>query len=168
MARVGLIPPVAVPLPPHTVDPRHPSLQTTAVAANRLDLQRVFGAPQRISKLAVSVGTSAGNLCLAVYSNTGVGTAARPAARLATTGSVPCPATGVAVVPLTAAVDVTPEMWFGIVCDSGTATFGRILGSGLSVLGDGFSQRMSEAFPAPATLSGLVGNGSGWLIVGVA
>jgi hypothetical protein len=154
-------------LPPHTIDPRVGGIANAAATANRLDLQRVFGGPLRISKLLINVGTASGNICLAVYSNTGTGTAARPDQLLGTTGSVACPAAGVAQVPLVAPVTVQPGMWFGIVSDNATATFARTLGGAYSPLTEPFSCRMTGTFPAPATLSGLTANASVWLIGGV-
>ena len=78
----------------------------------------------RISMIRVGVGTSAGNVCVSVYDNTGAGVDAKPNNRKATSGSVPCPAAGtVADIPLDAAVDVAVGDWLAFITDSSAATF---------------------------------------------
>lgn len=154
-------------LPPHTLDPR---LNATAAAANtasRTSYMRVQGMPLRIAKLATIVGgTQTGNICMAVFANTGSGTAARPGARKATTGSVACPALGEAVVPLLAAVDVVPGDWFALACDNATVTFPRFPAVAMGTAGMAFMAQENSAFPCPAVATPIQA-GNAFMVIGV-
>lgn len=154
------------PLPPHTFDPKYTGLNFGAQSANRVNFGRVYGAPMLISKLGINIGVSSGNVSLAVYSSTGVGSQARPGTRLATTGSVACPAAGEASISLDAPVVVVPGDWFALSCDNGTATFFRATTASMNFALSGYVQQTS-AHPAPATAGTLGAAASMFYVVGV-
>lgn len=154
-------------LPPHTIDLRAVTGGVGNNAASRTNYMRARGMALTISKLAVNIGTSSGNICLAVYSNTGTGTAARPAALKATTGSVVCPAAGEAVVALTAPVLVQPGDWFALAADNATATFARNSVPSMTTAGLAFTCQQTSAFPCPTTPASLGPATSAFFILGV-
>lgn len=154
-------------LPPHTHDPRYAGgLAAGNQAANRTNYTRVHGSPMLISKLGINVGTQSGNICLAVYSSTGSGSAARPGTRLATTGTVACPAVGEASIALDVPVVVVPGDWFSFSADNTTAQIFKSLPPGMNLALSGYNQQTS-AFPAPATAGSLGTSSSVFYIVGV-
>lgn len=144
---------------PWTVDPRLTSAQAQVGAANRGWWYRVSGGKQGVTKIALSVVTSSGNICAAIYANTGTGRAAAPGARLATTGSIACPAAGYAELTLDASVDVAQgDHWFYFSADNITATF-EAAASGAPATTVGLRGYAEAAFPAPASAPALqVGN----------
>ena len=108
-----------------------------------------------ISKIRLQVGaTVSGNICVAVYGTTGVGLAARPSNRKATSGSVPCPAANaVTDISLGTSVVVNAGDWMTFSVDNVTATFVAGL-PGPDGLGEGqCGYILASGFPAPATLS---------------
>ncbi len=107
-----------------------------------------------ITKIRVGVGTtSAGNICVAVYGNSGVGLAARPLNRVATSGTVPCPAANTtADIPLGTSVVVAAGDWLTFGCDSGTATFWATYPGGPTGMSGGMMGWSGSSVPAPATL----------------
>lgn len=135
--------------PPRTFDPRWPSA-LAAVAANRLTYARVAQGGL-ITGIRLEVGTSSGNISVAVYSPTGSGAAGAPGVRKSTSGSVACPSAGVVTVALPAAVQVEPGDFFALTCDNGTATFRRVTVSGAFYPHSLYGQ-MASAHPAPTTI----------------
>lgn len=122
--------------------------------ANRGEYVRIEGSGT-ITKIGIHVSTQAGNICVAVFANSGAGRAAVPGARKGTSGSVACPAVGYQEVALTGSVDVEDGDWFyfgsdnaGTVVYCGSATLTTDLTKGLS------GHRDAE-FPAPATAGAL-------------
>lgn len=150
--------------PPMTLDPRNNQATLAAFgAANRCQYGRV-GTGGTITGIMIDVGTSSGNISVAVYRNTGTGSAARPGTRVATSGAVACPATGNQTVSLGGSVTVQPGDWFGFSCDNTTATFRRQTNTGmnpLSLLG-----QEASAHPAPATATAAA-TGATYMLVGV-
>jgi len=137
-------------------------------ATNAAFFGRVTGAGT-ITKLAVHVGTSSGNISMAVYANSGVGLAAIPGARQDTTGAVACPATGYQEVALGGSVDVVAGMWFALSADNTTATFLPVAAStGITNLGKGFGMSGATQHPCPATAGGSSYRCNPFIIVGVA
>lgn len=133
---------------PRTIDPRGLS-SASALTANQGIYLRVQGGGS-ISKIGLVVGTSSGNVCVAVYANSGVGAAARPAARKATSGSVACPAANYQEISLGGSVTVLDGDWFFIAADNATATFYRGTTAGTSfAIANGMSHFQNTAFPAP-------------------
>lgn len=102
-----------------------------------------------ISKIRLRIGTSSGNIAVAVYRNSGSGSAATPGARAATSGVVACPAAGSAEVALTASVDVNPGDWLCIWVDNTTVTFGL----------NGDSATIYTGATGPAQLQGSLASG---------
>lgn len=94
-----------------------------------------------VSKMRINVSASSGNISVAIYDNAG--------SRIATSGSVPCPAVGIQDVAFTAAVTLSSgRHLFALSADNGTATFftiNRILLPG--------SANFATSHPAPATVS---------------
>lgn len=163
---------------PVTMDPKLAGTLFTVGSSNRCHYSRVIAGSGTISKVGVFVGTSSGNVAVAVYNNNGsLGPSARPGTRVATSGSVACP-TGTAYgqIALGASVYVEPGMWLAITADNTTATFYGILqapviGSGVG-LDDtpaaGFLSFQDTAFPPPASASAYAGSTRNILLVGVA
>lgn len=154
--------------PPHSIDPRLLSA-ASALNANQAVYMRCKGRGY-ISKIAVHIAASSGNICVGVYKNNGsTGDLARPGAQKATSGSVACPAIGVANVALTSSVYVDEGDWLALVADNATATFYRSNTAGFgSALGNGLSHHQSTAFPLPASATPLTGTLFSVLLVGIA
>jgi hypothetical protein len=149
---------------PITLDPKLATVNTALAVANRAQAFRVRDGGT-ITKVGVSVTTQSGNICLGVYRNTGMGRNARPGTRIATTGSVACPAAGDAEITLGGASYVVyPGDWLVIAADNATAAF-RCENSSAANSGfaHGVQEHMDTAFPLPTTFvpvagsSGLIG-----------
>lgn len=118
-----------------------------------------------ISKVAVHVSVSSGNIDIGVYSGTGVGNARQPNAKLVSTGSTACPVPGYAVLNLSSPIYCDLSMYFGMTCDNTTASFFGTSGNVSDIL-DAQSLAGATAFPLPATASSLSGasNRNPWII----
>ncbi|WP_248240539.1 hypothetical protein [Microbacterium kunmingense] len=105
----------------------------------------------RISKIALEVMVSNGNISVAVYRGAGgPGGALVPGARAATSGAVACPAVGYAEVSLGAAVDVEPGDFLALSCDNVTAVFAGLSGTASSLQAGFYYRSVSvSAHPAP-------------------
>lgn len=135
---------------PRTGDPRYIS-GSGAPGANRCLYLRATGSGV-ISKIAVDIGTSSGNIDVGVYANTGVGRAARPAARKTSSGSVASPGTGYQEIALTASVYVEEGDWLAVSSDNATVTYALTGGNGSSgSMAQGLSHFQTGTFPLPAT-----------------
>lgn len=144
---------------PYTVDPRLLGNQQTIQLANRTFYFRVTGAGP-VSKLGLYVQTSSGNVCLSVYANSGSGRSAAPGARVATTGSIACPALGYAEPSLGSTVAVTHmDFWFALACDNLTAMFASFSSNAWAV--QGLAAWQDSAFPSPSTPTPANGAGGG-------
>lgn len=125
----------------------------TAVIANTVYYLRVLqGHTAAATKVRIRVATSTGNVAVAAYGGGSLSVAS--ATRLATSGSVPCPAVGVADVSFTASADVTTGDWLCIGADA-AASFGRLGGgadSSTNTWGEGTSYR-EIVYPPPATVA---------------
>lgn len=144
---------------PATVDPRNLAFTSGIGSANRTYYHRVTGGGT-ITKIGLYVAASSGNICVSVYANTGTGRASMPGNRVATSGSVACPAVGYQEIALGASVTVTSgDYWFAISLDNGTATFATAGTSGQAI--QGMSAWQDSAFPSPATAAASNGGGSG-------
>lgn len=121
------------------------------LTANRCYYGRVIGTAT-ITSLWVEVVTSAGNISVATYANNGsLGTAASPAGRLATSGSVACPGTGASLVSLGGSVDVLPEHWMALSGSSASTQLTMTDATNTDVLLAGLAGFEAAAHPAPAT-----------------
>lgn len=149
--------------PPMTFDPRWASTTVAALPANRAYYARTVNGGT-INGVQIDVGVQSGNICIGVYRTTGAGPAARPGTRVATSGSVLCPAVGAQTVNFTAPITVLPGDWLAIVSDNATATFRRVLNSGLQSAAL-FCQQDS-AFPLPATTTAPGASGNTVMMVG--
>lgn len=108
-----------------------------------------------ITKVTISVGVQSGNICVAAYRNSGIGRNAVPGTRLATSGSVACPA-GDADVALGSTVVLLPGDWLALACDNLVATFRQMLAAGAaSTQGQGRAYKQATAFPCPTTPASL-------------
>lgn len=158
---------------PVSVDPvQCRSLDNAALAANEATYYRVRDGGT-ISKIALEVVTSSGNISVAAYRNSATGRAAVPARRLASSGAVACPAAGYVEVALSGTVTVRPGDWLAISADNATATFrsGPSSPTNGSPLALGRCYKQATAHPLPTTpdtgtLFGLIGRSV--LLVGVA
>jgi len=127
-----------------------------ATVANYAFAMRCYGAGT-ISKIALQIGTSSGNICVGVYSSTGVAYNAVPNARLATSGSVACPSTGWQEVALGASVDVKTGDWLVVAFDNSTATVFGVASPGSGLANHGLSRAQASAFPLPSTFTAAAG-----------
>ena len=139
-------------------------LAVTAVsvrAANYTHYYRVVEGGT-ISKIRLHVQTQSGNICVAAYhtaDNGGRGLSAKPRFRLATSGSVACPAAGSADVSLGSSVTLVPGDWIAIAADNVTAKFYGFTGLGGLALVDGQTLGQAATFPCidnPPGTAGLV------------
>lgn len=135
-------------------------------AANQTFYTRVsHGSQATCSKIRMYIATSSGNICVGVYSNSG----ASPSSRVATSGTVASPGTGMREITISPAVDIVPGMWISLSADNTTASFGRggaqpgLLGN---ALGTGF-QYYENVYPAPATASPTVAWFCAFILIGV-
>jgi len=144
---------------PATMDLRQISSAATVGTANRTHYHRVTGGGT-ITKIGIYIGAWSGNICVSVYASTGTGRASMPGARVATTGSIPCPASNYAEVPLGTSLNIASgDFWFAISADNTTATFGSA-GSGTQNI-QGVAAWQDSAFPSPATATPVNGGGTG-------
>lgn len=139
---------------PMTFDPRLNGTSLAGVgAANRALFARTANGGT-ITGITIEVGTSSGNISVAVYRNTGSGSAARPGTRVATSGAVACPATGAQTVALGSTVTVQPGDWLALSADNNTATFRRLLGGQTSSTAYlHLCGLMETAHPAPTSVT---------------
>lgn len=123
-----------------------------------------------ISKVGLEVTTQSGNISVGIYSNSGLGRSAVPAARKATSGAVTCPAVGYQEISLGASVTVVPGDWIAISSDNVTAAFRSLLTSELTTqLSSGRCYKQATAHPLPATPASLTAiSGRALVLVGVA
>lgn len=137
-------------------------------SANQGRWQRVITGGT-ISSIRLQVTTQSGNICVAVYRGSGDGLSRVPDQRVATSGSIACPAVGDADVSLGASVSVSPGDFLYMGCDNATAAFAGSSSGNVTNLHAGALLRATSAFPAPATASGLVADSFRQpLLVGVA
>jgi len=143
---------------PFTVDPG--MVRTTDAQAMPGSNQAVYSRVRDagpVSKIGLVVGTSSGNVSVAVYRNSGRGRLAAPLTRLATSGAIACPAAGYAEIALTSAVYVHQGDWLAISADNTSATFNSLLNAWEdNNLGKGRQYRQaSSGHPLPATVGTL-------------
>lgn len=137
-------------------DPRITSTLTALSNANDVVYHRAKGAKAGATGLYVYVGTSSGNISVAVFANNGSATlAARPSGnRKATSGAVACPAgNDFTFVPFLASTDIAIGDWLALSCDNTTATFLRSSPGG--VKGLGVCYREATGHPAPSSVGTL-------------
>lgn len=133
-----------------TCDPRLVETTLTAVANRAYYGRNLTGQSLSVSSLMTFQGASSGNVCVAVYSNTGTGRAAQPLNRLATSGSVASAGTGQVTYNLGSTITINPGDWLYVCADNTTVTFGR-LNIGALTNFDGWAWQQASAFPAPLT-----------------
>lgn len=129
-------------------------------------LRVTAGLTRAATGIRIHIGTSSGNIAVAVYADNGAGA---PGARLAASGSVASPGTGARTIALGSTLDVYPGMWFALAADNTSVTFGYAgnPGASSSVMGTGFSSIQATAFPPPESPSGSVSWRSGYIMVAV-
>jgi hypothetical protein len=116
--------------PPCTVSS---GLQNSAAPLAGVSYNHVFRSMGvgTIGRIVLQIGASSGNVAFGIYQSTGGVTL--PTTRLTTSGLIPCPAAGVATVPLGSSVTVDLNCYFAIYADNTTATFfsfGNVWGGG--------------------------------------
>lgn len=122
-------------------------------AANRALYSRVVNGCRAVTKIRVGVAIQSGNVCVATFPASGVGVLATPGARSATSGSVACPAAGVADITLSGPIDLEPGDFIGLATDNNTVRFYSLVGptaAGVAVMA-GVSYYQETAFPLPST-----------------
>jgi hypothetical protein len=137
---------------PHTVDPRYAQALASVGTSNDCHYNRIYH-PGTISTIRVSVGVSNGNIGVAVYDQTGTGVSAAPDSRVATSGSIACPAAGLAAVSIGATIDVGhATSWLALSASGTTATFysAATIPAGWH---NGVNGAEAAAHPPPATAS---------------
>ena len=145
-----------------TIDPAHATNLAAFGGANRGAWVRLYGPDDpSCPGLYLYVGTSSGNISVAVYANNGSrGTAARPTgAPKATSGAVACPTAGaISLVSFTAPTEIVQGDWAFLSCDNTTATFAK---SAMTFPGAGKSYLAATSHPAP-TVPSLTAAYDGW------
>lgn len=105
-----------------TINPMSQNAAGSMVAANELYTYQVdpLTGPITVTKVCVAIGTSTGNIDVAVFSLSGT-----TLTRLASSGVIACPAGGFAEVTLTAGVLLTPGTvyYLGLAASATAATF---------------------------------------------
>lgn len=109
-----------------------------------------------ITALGIHVLTSSGNIGVAIYAdNAEDGDAAAPAARLATSGAVACPAAGFASVSVASTAITSGQHWAALSVDNLTANFSgsamNTSGIGPTIVHRGVAGIGEGAHPPPAT-----------------
>jgi len=143
---------------------------TTIGVANRACFQRLeqVGPNTPITSILLRVQTSSGNICVAVY--TSAAGRANPVTRIATSGSVACPATGTTgAIALDVPVTPTKDTWFAISADNNTAAFdckASAAAYSITNLALGVSAYQDGAFPLPATAAPTACRTPGYILVG--
>ena len=98
-----------------------------------------------ITGVRLLVGTQSGNICVGLYDSSG--------SRVATSGSVACPASGLASVSFTGNYSASAgRFYLALAADNTTATFGWCE-SAAGASGPATSRHEASAFPLPATAS---------------
>jgi hypothetical protein len=127
--------------------------------ANAALYQQLVGYGMSTNQLRFLVGTSSGNVSAGLYGNGGQSGSARlPGARQATTGAIPCPASGMATVTLTTTVTVGRSWYAALSCDNTTATFQRSAPN--SSISNGVAANQGTAHPLPSTAGAANGGGT--------
>lgn len=154
----------------YSLDPRLTAGASGLSAANVAWYSRASVGGVTISKVAIHVGTSSGNISVAVYANSGSGRSATPGGgRRATSGAVACPAGGYAEVALGASVALNRGDWFALSADNSTAAFFVSGASAVVVtsLTAGLEYAQTSGHPCPATPGSLLSRRGGFAFVGV-
>lgn len=103
-----------------------------------------------VSKIGLHIGTSSGNLSVAVYTGSGSGRSNVPSARVQTSGALASPGTGYREIALGASVYVNDGDWFAVSADNTSITFLQIVtASAASDISLGASFLQASAHPAP-------------------
>lgn len=123
---------------------------TTWVASNEARYVRVIGSGT-ISKIGFDVVAQSGNISVAAYRRTGTGTSAKPGTRLATSGSVACPAIGYAEVSLGASVTLYDGDYLAMSADNTTFQFRGNSGPSGNALSTVYAFGQATAHPLPST-----------------
>jgi hypothetical protein len=152
---------------PATADPVLTSGTYTS-AANQARYMRVRDGGT-ISKVRLNIVTSSGNICIAVYRNSGSGLSAVPGSLVVSSGSVASPGTGDQDISLGSTIAVYPGDWIGISADNGTVQFASTANaSAATTLGSGRHYQQTTAFPLPSTPSSLTAmKGTAPVLIGV-
>lgn len=132
--------------------------------------QSTFSASRAVYARAISGGVmnflrfrvfaQSGNLDFGIFANTGVGAAARPGAKIWSSGSFACPPVGEAVLTVSPAVTVKArDHWFAFSPDNATASLYQFLAANAILEGlAGWGAFKDTSFPLPAS-AGAVTNG---------
>jgi hypothetical protein len=141
---------------PYTVKPGSLLGYTGVAVANDAYYLRVTGTG-RVSKVALFVSVSSGNISVGAYRGRPGITVPAAGSLLATSGSVACPVAGYAEVALGSTITLVDGDWLAFSCDNTTATFARASNPGIeSVFGAGFIARGTSQHPLPTNPSGLL------------
>lgn len=121
--------------------------------------QQLIGYGMSTNQLRIFVGTSSGNISVGLYNNGGQSGSSRlPNTRQATTGAIPCPASGMATVTLTTTVTIGRSWYGALSCDNTSATFQR--SAPQSSISNGVAANQGSAHPLPATAGAANGGGT--------
>lgn len=105
-----------------------------------------------ITKIRIHVAVQSGNICLGVYSPSGLGLSAVPGALKISTGAIACPAVGIQDIALPSPIFVASGDFFGMSCDNNIASFlgNSAFGATPLVAGQLFLQGAAHPLPDPA------------------
>lgn len=147
------------------VGPVVAGLAARTLVANQANFYRLVGGGVAITKGAVHVGTSSGNIGIAYYSNTGSGLSAAPGTLLASSGSVACPAAGYAPIALGATITPNAGDWVCVWSDNATATLlGPSANGFISTLFSGRAYRQSSVSGGPPATVGTLNAGQSLVV----
>lgn len=111
--------------------------------------------PGTIRYITLHVLASSGNISVGLYRGSGVRDSAVPVSRVATSGSVTCPAVGIQNVSIGGRQAVEVGDWLFLSCDNNVAKFAGFPGMDTD-LAAGTSYRSLAAHPAPSIIPSLI------------
>ncbi len=143
------------------------SLYNSLGSSNRAIYMRALGTGP-IANVVLDIGGSSGNISIAICTSSAQ--RSNPSARVASSGAIACPASGVATVSLGATVTIGPNHWFAVSADNTTFTIRSVEGTPNVTVGGGatgFGAYQDGAHPIPSTPSPGAGYPPTYWMVGV-
>ena len=141
-------------LPPETIFPSQLTGGPIAPVTTTCTMYfRNVGGVATVTSVNIGITAQSGNIGIAVYSS--AGGLSPPVTLLATTGSIPCPATGIVNIPLGSTVRIDQTCYFAIAADNNVVHFTSNAASfAVSAYGAGSGYFSNGAFPPPANPAG--------------
>lgn len=130
----------------------HASFATVGSANNAIFVPTYIPGPCTVTGIRVNIGTSSGNICVGLYNRSG--------ARVATSGSVASPGTGLQTISFTGGgyVAAAGAYYLAVSASNNTVTFSGHPGTTNTIPGNGFSMGTAHPLPDPLTTGGEITN----------